>query len=164
MIDWSHSCLWKDKVPWVSSRELNSLTTVDLTQMWQNKIARKGRGISLIMLIHQIFKMDYFFLKGLMLTVYSMLKNYSTVSGWACIVGYSWTRGLWQIATSILPRHRCHSYVLFHRLPRLTGKYPREVDSRGIIFLCVCWQGGFLGALLCTTTAVPSSVSMERGI
>ena len=53
-------------------------------------------------------------------------------------MGYSGSRGLRSTTTSILPRHRRHSYVFLHRQSGQFREYPREVDTRGETLLSQC--------------------------
>lgn len=52
------------------------------------------------------------------------------ILGWAGFMGYSWTRGLWSIASTQLSRHRRNSHVLLGRFTGLVGKYSRKMDTR----------------------------------
>lgn len=73
------------------------------------------------------------------LVTLAIIYNSFLVMAWFCLcftggvglMGYSWSRGLWQTATAELPRHWCYTYVFLSGFTRFTRKYSRKMDARG---------------------------------
>lgn len=56
-------------------------------------------------------------------------------SGWACTLGYSWSRRLWPTSTFIIPWHWCYTFMLFCWFTWFLWKHCWEMDAWSKTFL-----------------------------